>query len=179
MLPGAISGLWRLSSVFMEIALHRRGPEDLPASRFLFGLLAIVYGCTSFIATQIVEPWPRAAAMVAADVGTYLAFLWVLLALFGRRPRYLQTASALLGSGTVLTLFGIPLILLAGFANGEVETGNLGTWLFFLLIVWSIDVASFVLSRALPVPYIVALMIVLGYTFGSASLGRLLFPVAS
>ena len=117
--------------------------------------------------------------MVVVDMAVYFVFLWVLLALFSRLPRFLQTVSALLGTGTFLTLLGIPFMLVAGFASGEVETANLGTWLFFLLIVWSLDITSFVLSRALPVPYIVGLMIVLGYTFGSASLGRLLFPVAA
>ena len=66
-----------------------------------------------------------------------------------------------------------------GFENGEVNTPNLGTWLFFLLILWSIDVAGFVLSRALQQSYVVGVLIVLVYAFGSFTLGGLVFPVAS
>ena len=170
--------MWRLSLVFVEIALHRRGPEDLPASGFLLWLLAVVYGFTSFSAAQIIEPWPRAAAMVVFDMGLYMAFLWVLLALFGRVPRYCQTVSALLGSGILLTLLSIPILMFGGFANYENTAPTFATLLFFLVIIWSIDIAGFVVSRALPVSYVAGVLIVLGYTFGSASLGRLLFPVA-
>ena len=169
--------MWRLSLVFFYIALHRRGPEDLPASGFLLGLLVVVYGFMSFAAAKIVEPWPRAVAMVVFDMGLYMVFLWVLLALFGRVPRYPQTVSALLGSGTLLTLLSIPILFFGDFANYENTEPSLATLLFFLLIIWSIDVAGFVVSRALPVSYVVGVLIVLGYTFGSASLGRLLFPV--
>ncbi len=63
--------------------------------------------------------------------------------------------------------------------NAEVETPNVGTWLFFLLILWLIDVAGFVLSRALQQPYVVGVLVVLVYMFGSFTLGGLLFPVAS
>lgn len=170
--------MWRLSLVFVEIALHRRGPEDLPASGFLLWLLAVVYGVTSFSAAQIIEPWPRAAAMVVFDMGLYMAFLWVLLALFGRVPRYCQTVSALLGSGILLTLLSVPILMFGGFANYENTAPTFATLLFFLVIIWSIDIAGFVVSRALPVSYVAGVLIVLGYTFGSASLGRLLFPVA-
>jgi hypothetical protein len=171
--------LWRLSLIFADIALHRRGPEQLPSSRFLFALLLAVFVVVNIAATQIVESLPRAAAMVLFDTALYVGFFWVLLTGFGYSARFLQTVSALLGAETLLTLIGIPVLMMAGFENGEAQTPNVGTWLFLLLILWSIDVAGFVTSRALQLPYFLGVLIVLVYTFSSFTLGGLLFPVTS
>ena len=51
-----------------------------------------------------------------------LACVWVVLALFRYSSRFVQTASALLGAETFLTLIGIPILSLAGFGNDEVNT---------------------------------------------------------
>jgi len=169
--------LWRLGLIFVDIALHRRGPEHLPASKFLFGLLLFVYVTASIAATQIAQPLGRAAGMVIVDTALYVGFVYILLTLFRQSGRFLQTVSALLGAETFLTLIGIPVLMLAGFENGEVEAPNVGTWLFFLLILWSIDVAGFVLSRALKLSHFLGVLIVLVYAFSSFTLGGLLFPM--
>ena len=161
----------------MDIALHRRGPEHVPASRFLFGLLLFVYVAAGIGAAQIAQPLARAAGMVVVDTALYVGFVYILLALFQQSDRFLQTVSALLGAETFLTLIGIPVLLLAGFEDGEVDAPNVGTWLFFLLILWSIDVAGFVLSRALQLSHFVGVLIVLVYAFSSFTLGGLLFPM--
>jgi hypothetical protein len=178
-MSGETIGLWRLGSVFVDIALHRRGPEQVPASGFLLGLLVLVYVAASIVATQIAQPLPRAVGMVIFDTALYVGYVWLVLGLFRHQGRFFQTTSALLGAETFLTLIGIPILSLAGLENGEIETPNIGTWLFFLLILWSIDVAGFVLSRALQQSYVVGVLIVLVYAFGSFTLGGLVFPVAS
>jgi hypothetical protein len=176
---GETNNLWRLGSVFVDIALHRRGPEHLPVSGFLFGFLLVLYVVASIIATQVAEPLGRAVGMVLFDTALYVAFMWLLLSALSRPGRFYQTASAIFGAQTLLTLIGIPILMAAGFDNGELEAPNAATWLFFLLILWSIDIAGFVLSRALQLSYVVSVMIVLGYSFGSFTLGGLLFPVIS
>ena len=176
---GETKDLWRLGLVFADIALHRRGPEHLPSSGFLFSLLLIMYLVASVVATQIAEPLARAVGMVLFDTALYVGFIWLLLSALSHPDRFLQTASAIFGAQTLLTLIGIPVLMMAGFENGELESPNAGTWLFLLLILWSIDIAAFVLSRALQRSYVVGVMIVLGYSFGSFTLGGLLFPVAS
>ena len=178
-MPGETSGLWRLGLVFVDIALHRRGPEHVPASGFLFGLLLLVHVATGIAAMQFVQPPARAVGLVIFDTALYVGFVWLVFARFRYPSRFVQTTSALLGAETVLTLIEIPVLSLAGFENGEVDAPNIGTWLFLLLILWSIDINGFVLSRALQQSYVVGVLIVLGYVFGSFTLGGLLFPAAS
>ena len=171
--------LWRLGIVFVDIALHRRGPEHIPSSAFLFGLLTTIYLIASIVATQVAEPFPRAVGMVIFDTLLYLGFIWLLLSIRSYPDRFYQTVSAIFGAQTFLTLIGIPILISIGVESGEIETFNAGSWLFFVLILWSIDIASFVLSRALQLSYFLGVLIVLGYSFSSLTLGGLLFPVAS
>ena len=171
--------LWRLGIVFVDIALHRRGPEHIPSSAFLFGLLTTIYLIVSIVATQVAEPFPRAVGMVIFDTLLYLGFIWLLLSIRSYPDRFYQTVSAIFGAQTFLTLIGIPILISIGIESGEIETFNVGRWLFFILILWSIDIASFVLSRALQLSYFLGVLIVLGYSFSSLTLGGLLFPVAS
>ena len=171
--------LWRLGIVFVDIALHRRGPEHIPSSAFLFGLLTTIYLFASIVATQVAEPFPRAVGMVIFDTLLYLGFIWLLLSIRSYPDRFYQTVSAIFGAQTFLTLIGIPILISIGVESGEIETFNAGSWLFFVLILWSIDIASFVLSRALQLSYFLGVLIVLGYSFSSLTLGGLLFPVAS
>ena len=171
--------LWRLGIVFVDIALHRRGPEHIPSSAFLFGLLTTIYLIASIVATQVAEPFPRAVGMVIFDTLLYLGFIWLLLSIRSYPDRFYQTVSAIFGAQTFLTLIGIPILISIGVESGEIETFNVGSWLFFVLILWSIDIASFVLSRALQLSYFLGVLIVLGYSFSSLPLGGLLFPVAS
>ncbi len=159
--------------------MHRRVPENLPASGFLFGLVLIVYILANAVATQIAQPLGVAVGMVFLDSALYVGFVWILLAGFGRTSRFLQTMSALLGAESLLTISRIPFLVMAGVDSGEVNAPNAGTWLFFLLILWSIDIAGFVLSRALQQSYVVGVMIVLVYAFSSFTLSGLLFPVTS
>ena len=163
----------------MDIALHRRGPEHIPSSGFLFGLLTTIYLIASIVATQVAEPLHRAVGMVVFDTLLYLGFFWLLLSIRSYPDRFYQTVSAIFGAQTFLTLIGIPLLISIGVESGEIETFNVGSWLFFILIFWSIDIAGFVLSRALQLSYFLGVLIVLGYSFSSFTLGGFLFPVAS
>ena len=178
-MSGETSGLLRLVLVFVEIAMHRRGPETVPESQFLFGLLLVVYFVVSLFATLMAQPFTLAIGIVAFDTVFYLGIVWVLLELYKRSNRFLQTASALLGTGVILTMLQIPIFATADFDNAESTFTSAGAWLFLLSLLWSIDVAGFILSRALQLSYFAGVSIVIMYAFSSFTLGGFLFPVAS
>jgi len=178
-MSGVTSGLIRLVLIFVEIALHRSGPDALPESRFLFGLLLTIYFVVGVAAALILRPFTVAIGIVAFDTALYLGVVWLLLALYKVSNRYLQTASALLGTGIIMTLAQIPIFATADFDNAEVTLTSGGVVLFLLSLVWSLDIAAFVLSRALQLSYFAAVLIVTMYVVSSFTLGRSLFPVPS
>ena len=94
----------RLLQTFFDIAVWRKGPQDLPASRFLATGVLCAYIAISLLYTQLLDLRLRTAVpMIAIDVLMLLGWLWAVLVFFSRGHRFLQTATSLLGIGV---LFG-------------------------------------------------------------------------
>ena len=95
--------------VFVDIVLWRRGPQHLPASPLLLGLCGLVYAVVSVVQLALVDE-PAAAwfVFVVLDPLLLTGSVWLLLRLFGRPQRFLQTATAVLGTGALL---GVALFL--------------------------------------------------------------------
>jgi hypothetical protein len=90
---------------FLDIVLWRRGPQDLPTSRLLFWLTAGAYVAVSIAQLMLLDE-PAAAWVVYVFVDPILLTggIYALLKLFGKDARFLQTATAVLGTGVVLGL---------------------------------------------------------------------------
>jgi hypothetical protein len=91
--------------VFLDIVLWRRGPQDLPASLLLLWLSAATYVVVAILQLGLLEEPPGAwLVFVALDPILLAAGTWLLLKLFGKTERFLQTITAVYGTGTVLGL---------------------------------------------------------------------------
>ena len=96
--------------LYTQIALLRRGPQDLPASRLLLLLTVVGYVAISFVVSSLLPPEERWREDLL--VGTLFTLLWyvLLLRLAGRPERTLQTATAVFGFQLVLA----PLVVSSG-----------------------------------------------------------------
>lgn len=168
--------MWPLTAAFIDIALHRRGPEDLPASQFLLGLVLLAYLVVSALTLTVISATRTHVILVLLELVADLGVVFLLLQFFQKGTRFLQTATALVGTGVVLGVIYIPLLhwdeLLAA-PPTELTTPR---FLILLLFIWSLDVAGFILSRALGKPYIVGVSIVIVYELASMALREALFP---
>lgn len=98
----------QLLRMFVEIAVWRRGPQDLPASPALAWLVALIYACVSAVQVAIMGwDFRSTLLLVLLDLGLQAAWLWGLLRFFGKLPRFLQTTTAFLGVAALLTLMDI------------------------------------------------------------------------
>ena len=156
--------MWRLATAFVEIALHRCGPESLPASRLLFRIVLAAYflvGFTQFWSSGSLDGTTTIAFVL--NCGFYLGYVWLILDVVKHRSRFLQTATALLGVDTFFNTLGIPLAVWTGALQAADVEATLPAVLIIVLFLWSIDVAAFVIARALDRPYITGVLIVLPY----------------
>ena len=171
----------RLILAFVDIMLHRRGPEDLPSSTFLvWSLLAVSVGVELGV-LFVIDGGARAAAVTVLVQLLDVWFVWALLRTFNKQPRFRQTMCALLGTETLITLAGAPLapLLTASAAASAEPQITLPLLLTALLGIWSIDIAAFVFSRALERPYLLCVAIMLGYVLLIVSLQTSLLPAAT
>ena len=74
-----------LLEAFFQIAMRRRGPEDLPDSQFLLALAIAAYLATQALVAIALYGWIRDALQaVTLEFGLLAGCYWVLLQLTGR-----------------------------------------------------------------------------------------------
>jgi len=138
-----------LIQLFTQIALLRRGPQDLPASRLLLWMSVVAYFGINFLVSCLMPPMEGWPAELAVDVVFTLLWYFVLLRVTGRSERILQTTTAVFGFQAVLSpLLVISNGLLARFIKDP--TWQLPVFLIWLVLVtWLIAANSHVVKSAL------------------------------
>ena len=163
-----------LLRTLMGIVLLRDGPDALPRSTFLTGLLFVAMMVTSFAGLALSGGWQSwSLAFFALSLGLSLGTYALALRLRGFGARIPQTFAALFGASALISLVEMPLL-----ATGTLDAQAQGAALVLLaLIGWSILVDGHVLSRALEVPLIGGTLLALA-VFGSQLVLYQQFPAA-
>jgi hypothetical protein len=162
--------------LFIQIALLRRGPQDLPASLLLLVLTLAGYLGVNALVSALLPPvsvWPL---QLLVDTLFTLAWYVALLQLAGRPERILQTSTAVFGFQAVLSP---PLIasewLMRRF--GEQTSWQLPIAVAgLLLVVWLVAANGHVVKAALEWSGTASIMIVIAQIFSSQLLLFALFP---
>ena len=163
-----------LLKFFIDLALLRRGPQDLPPSPVLLALLAAlstIFGTAN--GAQLFGGARTAFAANLLDLALTLAAIYVLLAFVGRSARWLQTATAFIGLGTVA---GLVMMVVRGLTE-PLGVTDVAVLVDLVVAVWLHVALGGVLRHALDVPLLVGVMIVLGYTVMAFSLVVSIFPL--
>lgn len=162
-----------LIRLFLDISLFNKGPQDSPASPFLLGLAVAANLAVGLLLSLFDVEWDMALLQSATGVLLLAGFLWGLLVLTGKRPRFLQAAIAAYGCDTLVSALAIPLLTLALFLP-EVK-GVVGI-LLVLLMFWQMAVIGHILHHALAVPFLAGLGLALAYTAMSYRIMMTVFP---
>ncbi len=158
---------------FIDLALLRRGPQDLPYSPVLLGLLATLSVLIGTInGRQLFGGVQAAFGANVIDLVLSMGLLWVLLQTKGFRARWQQTASAFLGLGVLAGLVML-LIRTPADALGIVQFAIL---LDLVVAVWLHVALGNVLRHALEVPLLAGVLVVLAYTVFAFNLIAQVFP---
>jgi hypothetical protein len=142
--------------LYVQIALLRRGPQDLPVSRLLLILTVAGFVAVNVLVSGLLPPnpglqppnpgWP---AMLATDVLFTLVWYAALLRLTGRSERFLQTVTAVFGFRAVLS----PLLIVSGWLwqrFAKDTTWQVPTAVAVLaLAIWVIAANGYVVKAAL------------------------------
>ncbi len=171
--------MWPLSLAFVDIILHRRGPQDLPASQLLLALLLVVYAVVTLVALRVISATESDMLFVVIEPIIDLGVIFLVLHAFSRAGRFLQTATALVGTGVLLNLVYVPLLHWNEVWQAPPTELTLPRLLIVGMLLWSFDVAGYIVSRALEKPYVVGVSIVVVYEIASIALRQALFPAAS
>lgn len=126
--------------VFLDIVLWRRGPQDLPASTVLLVLVTAAYVAVSVIQLamlhEIGSVW---FVFVVLDPALLIGGTWLLLRLYRHPERFVQTATAVLGTGALLGLVVyLPLQWLLQVAGAGPESTFAGMAALALVVMFAL-----------------------------------------
>jgi hypothetical protein len=162
--------------VIVGITLHRRGPDELPSSPYFLLLMLGTSSCIQLMTLSIAAVGDQATVLMLLATAIDFVFVWAVLAAFERLQRFRQTMSALLGANIVTNGVSAVLMLWDRGLGVSPETATIPGVLILVVAVWAIDVAGFVLSRALERPYGLGVLIMLAYVFAYYAIRNTLFP---
>lgn len=165
-----------LLKLFLDIALLRRGPQDVPASPVLCGLALLAYAALGFLLFAVGASPLIAVGQTVLDLVLLTGVVRTLLAAHGHRARFRQTFTALTGTGALFALAGLPLTLWLLETGPTPDAPALPSTLYLMLVLWSVVVMGHVLRHALGVSRGVGLAYAFGYLVVSVVVMTALFP---
>ncbi|MDT8410113.1 MAG: hypothetical protein RQ741_10980 [Wenzhouxiangellaceae bacterium] len=126
-----------------QIALLRRGPQDLPASPLSLWLALLAYGAI-VIVSGLLDRRPPSGVDLLVSVAVPLAATALLLWLRARPARFIQTAAALFGTGALIGLVNLPLWL-----SGSTPVPSLFVLLAVAGLFWGLAVDGHIWRNAI------------------------------
>lgn len=151
---------------FWLLMTLRVGPQDLPYSHGLLSLLLFInYGLEAFRLNGH-YPLNEVIWWVPTIMAIMIVYTWLLLTLKSLRVRLLQTLLAIFVMDTIISVFGLPLIL---FESWFYKASYSQEWLqvsasvyllvAFLLTVWVLILLGHIYRHALKVSYLSGLVV--------------------
>ena len=142
-------GLLAILHFFVELCLLRRNPQDLPASQ---GLLNVIVGIGLLggllLSVTAGGSMLNGLVQTGLDFGLMLGVLYLAMRALDKTPRFLQTATALVGADT---LVGLVALVPVGLLGPEIEQSPqlmLAGLMFLALVIWSVIIAGHILRHA-------------------------------
>mgnify|MGYP001809898583 CR=1 FL=1 len=139
-----------LITFFVELCVLRRPPQDLPASDLLLAIVlvadlvvGVLVGLTAGLS------WLTSLVQGIAEICIMLAALYAGLTQLRLRPRFVQAATALLGSGALLGLVAIAPLSMNATGSEPTNLAALGAILLLAVVVWGILVTGHILRHTL------------------------------
>ena len=135
-----------LIRTLFDIVLLRKGPEDIPRSWFLFVLIVALWLFSSLAALALIEQFDETDFFLGLFSGFIGIVCYAALVMVSGWPgRVLQTISAILGSGALISLAFVAAYVLLSPLLGAESAANIAT----LVGLWSIVVEGNIIARAM------------------------------
>ena len=167
----------QLIKMFWDICAVKAAPQDLPVSSFLLGLALLAYLVTGAVVAAF--QWPLAQAIPAALLDTVFLTVLSRVLLWARMlsGRFVQTLTALAGSGAVMTVIALPLVLWQSFVGvTDANAPTLPSWLLMIWMIWNVVVVGHILRHALSTVLPLGIGLAAVYAYITFQLMRIFLP---
>lgn len=153
---GRSANVLPLIRTLFDIVLLRKGPDDIPRSWLLFMLILVLWLFSALAAVALIKQFDETYFFIGLFSGMIGILCYASLVVFsGRSERLLQTISAIIGCGALISLaFVAEYALLLPFL-GELLTSLISN----LILLWSIPVEGHIIARAIDRHWYIGILI--------------------
>ena len=161
---------------WLEQALLRRAPQDDGLSYGALVAALLAYLCIDLLQGIGSAAGRAAFTITLTEMLVMAAFTWTVLQFAGKAARLVQTLTALAGTGAVLGVASLPLVLQTARAHqaGALPAALVMGWL--VLLAWGIAVEAHIFRHALATRYGIGLMVAGLHTVLAIGLLNMIFP---
>ena len=135
-----------LIRTLFDIALMRKGPEDIPRSRVIILMTLLLWIFSSLAALSLIEQIDETDFFLGffnATIG--ILCYTALVVTSGRSERLMQTISAIIGCGALISLAFVVVYAVFLPLLGKTPTAVVAS----LLLLWSVPVEGHIIARAI------------------------------
>jgi hypothetical protein len=150
-----------LFRLFTQIALSRKGPQDLPASPLLLALTVLGYFLVNYGVNLLMPAVDLWRLHLLVDVAFTLAWYWILLKAFAKPERFLQTATAMFGYQLVLAPLWIAAVYLSRRYSDDAALQFPAAVIGLAIAIWVIRAGGYVLKAALELPMVACVVLII------------------
>ena len=162
-----------LIRLLLAICTFRKGPQDIPASPALFGVIVFIYLTAGIFMVGMETGWQEGVLRVLTEGLLLGGCIWGLLVAVGNRNRFLQTATAAYASDTLVSaMTQIPLLMLMG----GISSPDLTRRLMIILMLWHWSILGHILRHALSIRWALGMVLALAYILFSYNFIAMIFP---
>jgi hypothetical protein len=166
---------------FFDICRLIKRPQDIPESKNLLTICAVVYGILSILLISLSQPAEKAIFASIIELFLIMIFTLAILQSVGKSSRWIQTVTALIGTGIIISIIAFPAYLLIGVGElNDLQTGtapSIGLMLLAALSCWNIAIMAHILRHALEVNFAIALFLAIMYIWIIYSFTSAIMPM--
>lgn len=160
---------------FWGICLLRVAPQDLPTSQMLMTASLLCYFLVSLLVAWLQLTSAVFVPAALLDTACLVAFTVAALWVPSFMHRFTQTLTALAGSGAILGVVALPVLLWQKQIGGADTGFTLPTLLILLWTAWNIVVVGHVLRHALSTLFAFGIALAVVYMYIASRLAQVLF----
>lgn len=152
---------------YFLLCIFRSEPRDMPAASAFLIFSVALYVLSGTALALVYQPPPLAILSAIVETALLLALTWILLAVHGLQSRFIQTATAMAGTGFLFSLFSLPLFLFRPWVENGSESPLLllVSMLLLFLVLWNITVLAHILRHAVSASFTMGVLLAIGYVW--------------
>jgi len=171
-----LASIKTLFTTFLEICLFQRGPQDLPASGIFLGIVFVISTFIALLLNLINLPFQQATVAVFINLAVVIIITQLILRLYNKPMRFVQTLTAQLGAGIVISVFAVPVVVMLVYAEKHDVSMITGIIFWLGLFVWETAVTAHILRHALSTNFFQGFLVAILYPLVYFQLIDFIFP---